>query len=188
MSPISDSDLKNIDPLENLKSRLSWLDYAISIAFLVSQRSFDPSSKCGCVIIDRNKRILTTGYNGPIKNSDDSMIPLTRPSKYHHMIHAEENALLSYSGSHQDIQNAICIVTNRPCSRCLRGLIQKGITDIYYCDNNTMVVNEEDIKEQELMLTYHKNINMVEISFKRYSKVLRQIKTRINEMIKISKD
>jgi len=97
--PLSDIELEKINPIENIKNRLTWREYYLSLAFLISLRSFDPSSRCGCVIVDQNNRILSTGYNGPIKQSIDEHIPLTRPQRYHHMIHAEENALLSYFGS-----------------------------------------------------------------------------------------
>ena len=67
--------------------RPAWDEYYLTIAYVVAQRSFDPSSKCGCVLVSRDGRVLSTGYNGPIKGSIDSKIPLTRPEKYCHMIH-----------------------------------------------------------------------------------------------------
>jgi len=130
----------------------SWDEYYLTIAYVVAQRSIDPSSKCGCVIVSKDNRILSTGYNGPIKHSKDSKIPLERPKKYYHMLHAEENALLAYNGSYQDIEKATAYVTGRPCHKCLRMLLQKGITKIIHSINNTKVVDKDDIEAQELML------------------------------------
>ena len=102
--PLSDKELNEVDPKENVKQRPSWEEYYLAIAYVVSQRSFDPSSKCGCVLVSKDNRVLATGYNGPLKQSIDEEIPLIRPQKYKHMLHGEENALLAYNGSHQDIQ------------------------------------------------------------------------------------
>lgn len=78
-------------------------DYFLTMSYLVAQRSIDPSTKCGAVLVSADKRILSTGYNGPIRGVDDAKIPLTRPEKYPHFIHAEENAVLAYFGSKQEL-------------------------------------------------------------------------------------
>ena len=143
---------------DDLNKRPSWDEYYLTIAYVVAQKSFDPSSKCGTVIVSKENRILSTGYNGPIKGSDDKNIPLTRPEKYCHMIHGEENALLAYSGSYQDIQGATAYVTGRPCHRCLRMMLQKGITTIIYGSNVTKVVDKKDMEAQEIMLKDRKVI------------------------------
>src|ERR1035437_3703557 len=175
---LTDDELKKINPKKNLQKRPTWTEYYMSLAFLVSLRSFDPSSKCGCVIISSDNRILSTGYNGPIKGSNDEKIPLTRPDRYDFMIHAEENALLSYSGSYQDIQNAAAYVTTRPCSKCLRGLLQKGITKLVYSMNKTIVVSDKDISNQELMLS-DRNIQIIKIPIEKYKNILQKINVAI---------
>jgi dCMP deaminase len=144
-------------------NRPNWDIYYLTLAFLISQRSFDPSSKCGTVIVSKDNRVLSTGYNGPIKGSNDNFIPLTRPEKYAHMIHGEENALLAYSGSHQDIQEATAYITGRPCHKCLRMMIQKGITKIIHSKNCTKVVDKADKEAQDIMLRDHPTIDIREI-------------------------
>jgi dCMP deaminase len=152
------------DPYADLIFRPQWDEYYLTMAFVVAQRSFDPSSKCGSVIVSKDNRVLSTGYNGPIKGSNDNEIPLDRPRKYCHMIHGEENALLAYNGSHQDIQGATIFVTGRPCHRCLRMLLQKGVTRIIYGPNVTKLVDQADIDAQEIMLK-NRNIEIKEIDF-----------------------
>jgi len=161
--PLSDEELKNVDIKKLLADRPKKDIYYLSIAFVVAQASFDPSSKCGAVIVSKDGRILSTGYNGPIKRSKDEEIPLSRPNKYFHAIHSEENSLLAYNGSYQDIAGATIYVTGRPCHRCLRGIIQKGITRIIYGRNVTHVVDQEDIDAQEIMLRHHPEVEVVEI-------------------------
>jgi len=143
---------------KDIETRPSWDAYYLTMAFIVAQRSFDPSSKCGCVIVAKDNRVLSTGYNGPIKGSQDNLIPLTRPEKYKHMIHGEENALLAYSGSYQDIQGATAYITGRQCHRCLRMLLNKGIKKIIYGPNVTKVVDEPDMEAQRIMLRDHKDV------------------------------
>lgn len=152
MMPLSDKELLEIDTIENVNSRPSKESYYMALAFVVSARSLDPSSKCGCVIVSNDGRVLSTGYNGPLKDSKDEDIPLTRPQRYYHMIHAEENAILACAGSYQDFQGATAYVTGRPCHRCLRMLLQKGISTVIYGNNLTKVVDAEDVKSQYIMI------------------------------------
>lgn len=140
----------------NLETRPSWDIYYLTIAFIVAQRSFDPSTKCGCVIVSRFNNILSTGYNGPLSRSNDDNVPLERPEKYYALLHAEENSLLAYNGSHYDIQNATAYITTAPCHKCLRMLLQKGITRIVSGPQITKVVDQNDLNAQKLMLNYYK--------------------------------
>lgn len=161
------NDGGNMNTNENLYSSLlsrpKWDEYYLTMAFVVAQRSFDPSSKCGTVIVSKDNRVLSTGYNGPIKGSNDNDIPLDRPMKYCHFLHGEENSLLAYNGSFQDIQGSTAYVTGRPCHKCLRMMLQKGITKIVYGPNVTKVVDQADMEAQEIMLR-NRNIEMKEMS------------------------
>ena len=161
--PLSDEELEQIDPWENLNKRPSWDEYYLTIAYVVAQRSFDPSSKCGCVIVSKDNRVLSTGYNGPIGRSIDHEIPLTRPSRYCHFIHGEENALLSYNGSKQDIEGATAYMTGRTCHRCLRMLLQKGISRIVYSSNKTKCVDDTDMEAQKIMISHYRTHTNLEI-------------------------
>jgi len=153
---------EQVDLYGDLISRPKWDEYYLTMAFVLAQRSFDPSSKCGTVIVSKDNRVLSTGYNGPIKGSIDHEIPLTRPQKYCHFLHGEENALLAYGGSFQEIQGATAYITGRPCHKCLRMLLQKGITKIVYGPNVTKVVDQSDIEAQEIMLR-HRSVEMKEM-------------------------
>lgn len=170
--------------MSNKLDRPDWDDYYMTLAYLVAQRSFDTSTKCGCVIVSKDNRVLATGYNGPIKGSDDEKIPMTRPDKYPFMIHAEENALLAYCGSYQDIQESICYVTSRPCHKCLRMLLQKGITQIYYGSVKTKVVDVEDLSYQEKMLTGRDTDTMMEYNLTRIKALLKKTSNYIKSKTK----
>jgi deoxycytidylate deaminase len=102
-------------------------------------------------LVSSGRTILSTGYNGPLQGSDDASIPMSRPEKYSHMIHAEENLLLAYHGSRQDLAESSIYVTARPCHRCLRGILRKNITRIVY-GSGWWPVPDDDLNAQELML------------------------------------
>ena len=135
--------------------KLDYDDYFLTLAYVVAQRSIDPSSKCGAVLVGAENQILSTGYNGPIRGSDDDMIPLERPAKYAHMLHAEENCILSFDGRRPDLEYSTIYVTGAPCHKCLRMIIQKGIYNIVHTDGNKTVMHDEDENKRcQLMLDY----------------------------------
>jgi dCMP deaminase len=111
------------------KNRPSWEIYFMLLADLVSTRSKDPNTHCGCVITDQNYRIISTGYNGAFQNINDNLVPLTRPEKYSYMVHSEQNALIF---AKQDLNNCYAFITGYPCETCTKLLLQAGVSRIYY--------------------------------------------------------
>ena len=186
--PVSDKKLNEVDAVQNVKDRPHWDIYYLTMAYIVAQRSFDASSKCGCVIVSKYNSVLSTGYNGPIKGSIDVEIPVTRPEKYCHMLHGEENALLAYNGSKQDIQEATAYVTGRPCHRCLRMMIQKGITRIIHSENPTMCVDQADLDAQEIMLRHHPEVIMLQLDICGVQELLNNTNEYINHKIELTKE
>ncbi|MBA7640071.1 hypothetical protein ES703_47735 [subsurface metagenome] len=57
--------------------RPSWDEYFMRITELVASRATCLRRKVGAVLV-RNKRILTTGYNGPPEHPPLSVFPLRR--------------------------------------------------------------------------------------------------------------
>ena len=139
--------------------------YYMSMAFTVAQRSIDPHTIHGAIIVAKDGRILSTGYNGPIKNCYDHEVPLTRPEKYKHFLHAEENAVINYHGSSQDIEGSTIYITGLPCSHCLRMALQKGITHVVFAPIVSKMIDKEDIEARDLMLQYQ----MQDIEFRKMS-------------------
>lgn len=46
---------------------MDWDEYFLNIAKTVAERSKDPSTKVGAVIIDKHRRPVSFGYNGLIQ-------------------------------------------------------------------------------------------------------------------------
>ena len=114
----------------------SWDTSFLLSAALWSQRSHDQETQCGCVLA-KDKRIISTGYNGFISNIDDSVLPRTRPDKYPFMIHAEANAIYNAAKNGVSTSGSTCYVTAVPCLACLQMLHQCGVSEIIFSDIST---------------------------------------------------
>lgn len=103
-----------------------WDNFYLNMASSYARASKDPSTKVGAVIIDENKRLVSTGYNGFPRGIEDTPERLNnREIKYSLIIHAECNALL-YAKS--DLTNCTIFTWPfMPCSSCASKIIQKGI-------------------------------------------------------------
>ncbi|MDR2190036.1 MAG: cytidine deaminase [Candidatus Peribacteria bacterium] len=95
----------------------------------VAQRSKDPSTQVGCVIVDQQNRPVSFGYNGRIAGSDESYFTYERPQKYYAVIHAEMNAILFAKKS---LEGCKLYCTYACCENCLKFIIQAGIKEVIY--------------------------------------------------------
>lgn len=118
-------DFTNRTPIK----RPSWDEYFLDIATAVSRRSHDAETQVGVVVVDENRRIIATGYNGFPPGMNDEKLPNRRPDKYPFMVHGEINAIAS---SRQDLRNATLYVTHSPCRECAKAIITAGIRAVVY--------------------------------------------------------
>lgn len=130
------------------ESRPTWDEYFLSIAEQVSRRSPDPSTKHGCVLVDSDNRVISTGYNGPVSGLPNEMVPLTRPEKYDWFIHAEDNAV---AFARCDLRGSTAYVTGPPCAACLRRLLQVGVRRIVYGERQSACISETEKQACEQM-------------------------------------
>ena len=110
---------------------LKWHYRYLKLAEEVASWSKDPSTKCGCVIISEDNIPISFGYNGfPRGMLDAPERYLDREFKYRHIIHSEENAILS---SNRDLRGCYVYITHPPCVKCIGMLRQKGVFSIIAC-------------------------------------------------------
>lgn len=126
--------------------RPSWDEYFLLLAFNVSLRSEDPDIKHGAVIVNQYNHIIGTGYNGPIKGADNSVIPFSiRDEKRKWMIHAEENAMLNVTQSSSERGDRCRIyITGQPCNNCLQRMVNFGIKKIVIVDRIGSITENEE--------------------------------------------
>ena len=120
-----------------MKSRPSWDEYFMTIAAQVAQRSTCPRLMVGSVIV-RDKRILTTGYNGaPLGLPHCTEIGcLMVHGHCVRTVHAEQNAII------QAALHGICtagstmyVTHGPPCLSCAKMIINAGITKVVHGGN-----------------------------------------------------
>lgn len=106
-----------------------WDARFMRIAREVSTWSKDPSSKIGAVIVNDERRILATGYNGFPRGIADTVERLNnRDLKYPRIVHGEMNALMNSLYSGVSVKDATIYVWGLPvCSECTKSVIQSGI-------------------------------------------------------------
>ena len=114
---------------------ISWDEYFMGVALLAAQRSKDPNTQVGACIIDKENRILSTGYNGLPKGCSDDVFPWNRDedkgeTKYQFVVHAELNAILNSGG--KNIAGSKIYVALFPCNECAKSIIQAGISEVIY--------------------------------------------------------
>lgn len=128
----------------------------MAMAKLISKRSKDPNTQVGAVIVSKEDRILSVGYNGFPNRCSDDVLPWAREAeseydtKYPYVVHAELNAILNFRGDNKALEGSTLYVTLFPCHECAKAIIQSGISRIVYLDNkyNTTL----DFKESCRML------------------------------------
>lgn len=104
-----------------------WDSRFLALAGLVAGWSKDPSTQVGAVIVDADKRIVSTGFNGFARGVNDA--PAEREVKLLRTIHAEENALLF---ARRDVTGMTIYVTRPPCARCAAKIIQSGVARVVF--------------------------------------------------------
>lgn len=103
---------------------------------------FQENRQIGAVIA-KNKRIMTTGYNGAssgIKSCKEKGVCLRRqlniPSGTRHELcyatHAEQNAIIQAARMGICIDGATLYCTHQPCAICTKMIINSGITRVVY--------------------------------------------------------
>ena len=104
---------------------MSWDDRFLELATVISSWSKDPSTKVGAVIVNKDKKIISTGYNGfPRGIKDDHRLD-NRAQKYDLVVHAEANAIIH---AKEPLDGCtIYTMPFMPCSRCAGLIIQAGI-------------------------------------------------------------
>src|SRR3954454_8080029 len=107
--------------------RPSWDEYFLTMAEQVSSRSPDPSTKHGCVLVGADRRVISTGYNGPVAGVPNELVPMGRPAKYDWFTHAEDNAI---AFARCDLRGCTAYITGRPCAACFRRFLQVGVRRI----------------------------------------------------------
>ncbi len=110
--------------------RPSWDDYFMAIAKIASTRATCDRAYIGAVLV-KNKRIISTGYNGAppgLPHCDGPAGHLMEEGHCIRTLHAEENAILQLAAiGGQSAEGATLYTTHSPCYHCAKKIIMVGI-------------------------------------------------------------
>jgi dCMP deaminase len=105
-----------------------WDERFMQLASHFATWSKDPSTKVGAVIVDHDRRLVGTGYNGfPRGVGDEPERYVEKMVKYKLVVHAEANAIMNAVKS---VRDCTLYATKYPCSECAKLIIQMGISRI----------------------------------------------------------
>jgi dCMP deaminase len=138
--------------------RISWNEYFMKMAELVSERSTCLRRKVGAVLVSEDNRILSTGYNGAPKGLENCCDigsclrqQLNIPSGERHelcrAVHAENNAITQCALNGVSCKGAIMYITLSPCNMCLKQIINAGIKKIIAKESYPDELSIEMMKE-----------------------------------------
>lgn len=111
----------------------------MGIAMLSAERSKDNSTQVGACIVNKDKKIVSVGYNGMPTGCCDDDMPWEREgdspldTKYPFVCHAELNAILNSNIG--NLGGCTLYVTLFPCNECAKAIIQSGIKRVVYYSN-----------------------------------------------------
>jgi len=141
--------------------RISWQQYFMKIAFMVSERSTCTRRRVGAVAI-KGKHILATGYNGVpsgVEHCSERGCLRTQmniPSGERHEIcrglHAEQNVIIQAAVHGISLDGAEIFCTTQPCLICTKMLINCNIKTIYHSEMYPDDLASEMIQEAGVSL------------------------------------
>ncbi len=121
--------------------RPSWETYLIEITALGAKRTTCLRRAVGAIIV-KDKRILSTGYNGAPSHirhcrevgclREQMKVPSGQRHELCRGIHAEQNAIIQAAYYGVSIKGATLYCTTQPCSICAKMIINAGLKEIIY--------------------------------------------------------
>lgn len=158
--------MKGTKTISEKQNQLKWDRRFMDLALQVGSWStcFKDDRHVGSVIV-RDKRILTTGYNGApvgvmncIERGECLRNKLGIESGTRQEIcystHAEQNALIQAAKIGVSVEDATIYVTHRPCTICTKLIINSGIKRVVYGYNYPDEFSMRILKEAGIQIDY----------------------------------
>ncbi len=137
--------------------RLSWDETFMGLALLVAQRTACKFHTAGVVIVDKNHRIISLGYNGPTEGDQHCIEvgcakvdghPETGQLRRCRGAHAEVNAIINAQDTTR-LRGAKMYTVIFPCYDCMKAINNSGIKEIVYYDKYLRIKTGGEAKEEE---------------------------------------
>ncbi|KAL7939873.1 cytidine deaminase-like protein [Trichoderma chlorosporum] len=139
------------------RMRPGWDTYFMELASLAAQRSNCMKRRVGCVLVGRERRVISTGYNGTprgLRNCAEGGCPRCNEGSSSGVglatclcIHAEENALLE-AGRERIREGSVLYCDTCPCLTCSIKICQVGIAEVVYAHGYSMDTETAEVFRQ----------------------------------------
>ncbi|WP_400260234.1 deoxycytidylate deaminase [Candidatus Methanomassiliicoccus intestinalis] len=135
--------------------------YFMRMAQLSATRSTCLRRSVGAVIV-KEKRVLTTGYNGAPRGLKHCMetgcvrlenhIESGTRHELCRGVHAEQNAVIQAAYFGVSVKDASIYITNFPCVLCAKILINAGIREVVYLDDYVDPLSRKILEESNVIV------------------------------------
>ena len=137
---------------------MDWDEYFVVLTMVISKKSKDPHTQVGAIIVNRDNRIVSTGYNGfpkTCQDNNDQIYSWDKDIKKLFVVHAEENCILNGSGDSHNDSTMYC--TLFPCNKCAQSIVQTGIKTLVYVDEKV----ESDVFRASRTILKNAGVNVI---------------------------
>ena len=135
------------------------------MAFLISKRSTCLRRRVGAVIV-KDKRVLSTGYNGSPKGTkhceelgcirEQMHVPSGTRHELCRGVHAEQNAIVQAAYFGVSVNDSTIYTTTYPCSMCAKLLINAGIKEVVYTEGYVDDLSKKLFAETNIVVREYK--------------------------------
>ena len=140
-------------------------EYFMEMAFLISRRSTCLRRRVGAVIV-KDKRVLSTGYNGSPKGTkhceelgcirEQMHVPSGTRHELCRGVHAEQNAIVQAAYFGVSVNESTIYTTTYPCSMCAKILINAGIKEVVYAEGYVDDLSKKLFSETNIIVREYK--------------------------------
>ena len=148
-----------------------WDKRFMELALLVATWSscYQPNRQVGAIIV-KDKRIITTGYNGAssgISSCKDKNECLRKKlniesgtrAELCYAVHADQNAIVQAAKLGISVDGATIYVTHQPCSICAKMIINSGIKRIVYKEGYPDDFSMQLFKESGILIQKYQDLD-----------------------------
>lgn len=115
-------------------------EYFIALLFVEKELSEDPSTQMSACIASKDGKLISLGHNHSPKGFEnmpwekDNLDSLK--NKYLYVVHAERDAISNALNLGVNLAGSTIYIRNFPCNECAIEIVNAGITELVYVNNN----------------------------------------------------
>jgi len=115
-------------------TRASKDEYFMTLAYTAATQATCPRLHVGCVIVNAEHHVLSTGYNGSVRKLKhcNEVGCLMVEGHCARTAHAEANAVNQAAYNGVKLARSTAYVTHSPCLTCFKSLLQAGVDTVVY--------------------------------------------------------